>query len=164
LVESFTRVIAAALNAGNATIVLATKQHRGSLLQRLKEEGLDVDGAIQQGTYTSLDAADMLSTIMVNGVPDRVRFFAGLSDLIEPAAKATKKKNPRIAVCGECVGVLCTLGNAGAAIQLEKIGNDLIHTRNADILCAYPLSGFRSEKDDSAFSRICAEHSAVSLL
>ena len=30
---------------------------------------------LQQGTYISLDATDTLSAIMVNGLPDPVRFF-----------------------------------------------------------------------------------------
>lgn len=161
--ESFTHFIAAALKAENAAIVLATESHRKGLLQRLKEECLDVDGAIKKGTYIPLDAAAMLSTIMANGVPDCVRFFGGLCGLIESAAEATKKEHPRIAVCGECVGLLCVVGNTHAAIQLEKIGNDLVQTRNVDIMCAYPLSCFRSEKDDPAFKSICTEHSAVSL-
>jgi hypothetical protein len=36
--------------------------------------------------YISLDAVEMLSTIMVNGIPDRLRFFEGLCGLIESAA------------------------------------------------------------------------------
>jgi DNA-binding NarL/FixJ family response regulator len=78
LVDGFTRFIAAALNSGNAAIALATKAHRHSLLQRLQAEGVDADGALQRGTYVPLDPADALSTIMVDGLPDRVRFLAGV--------------------------------------------------------------------------------------
>ena len=77
LLDRVTRFLAAALKAGNAAIVLATKSHRDILLQRLKAEGVDTDAALQQGTYVSLDAADMLSTIMVNGLPDRASIFRG---------------------------------------------------------------------------------------
>ena len=45
------------MKAGNPAIVLATESHQESLLHRLKEEGVDVEAAIQQGTYISLDAA-----------------------------------------------------------------------------------------------------------
>ena len=47
LLDRFSRFIAAALEAGNAAIVLATKSHRDSLLQRLKAEGADIDGALR---------------------------------------------------------------------------------------------------------------------
>ena len=161
LLESFTRFLAAALKDNNAVVVLATKSHRESLVQRLKAEGFNVDNAIQQGTYISLDAADMLSTIMVNGVPDRARFLEGLTGVIASVAKVAKKEHLRIAICGECVGLLCALGNPNAAIQLEKVGNDLVKTHNVDIMCAYPLSSFHDAKDVRAFQSICAEHTAV---
>jgi DNA-binding NarL/FixJ family response regulator len=161
LLESFARFLATALEARNAAIVLASKSHRESLVQRLKAEGFGVDELTQRGTYISLDAADMLSSIMVDGVPDCVRFFEGLCGLIESAAKATKKKQPRVAICGECVGLLCAMGNTKAAVRLEKAGNDLVRKHNVDILCAYPSSGFKGGDDDFAFKNVCAEHSAV---
>jgi len=63
LLDRVTPFIAAALKSGNAAIVVATKSHRDSLLQRLKAEGVDMDGALRAGTYISWDAADMLSKI-----------------------------------------------------------------------------------------------------
>ena len=69
-VVGFTPFIEAALEAGNAVIVIATESHRKSLLQRLQEHGVDVAAAIEQGRYVSLDVADTLSTFMVNDLPD----------------------------------------------------------------------------------------------
>src|SRR5205809_3288632 len=136
--KSSTRFIADALTTADAAIVLATNSHREGLVRRLKADGFDIDGAIQQGTCISLDAVDTLSTIMVNGLPDPVRFSTGLGVLIESAAKASETEHPRIAIFGECVGVLFAEGNPNAAISLEKIGNDLVKTHGVDILCAYP--------------------------
>jgi DNA-binding NarL/FixJ family response regulator len=161
LLESLTRFIAGSLTANNAAIVLATKSHREALAQRLKERGFDVDGAIQQGTFILLDAAEMLSKIMVNGVSDRILFFDGLSGLIESAAKATKTEHPHVAIFGECCGLLYAEGNIGAAISMEEIGNELLETHPINILCAYPLRP--EQESDRAFTNICAEHSAVSI-
>lgn len=58
---------------------------------------MDVDAAIEQGTYVSLDAANVLSTFMVNGWPDRARFFEGFGQLIESASKPAEARNPRVA-------------------------------------------------------------------
>ena len=130
------------------------------MYKRQAEEGFDVDGAIKHGMYVSLDAAEMLSTIIVNGAPDRLRFFEGLCVLIESAAKAAKTEHPRVAICGECVGVLCAEGNVNAAIQLEEVGNDLAQSYDVEIMCAYPLSSFTKEQT-GAYQSICAEHTAV---
>ena len=81
-VVGFTRFIEAALQAGNAVIVVATESHRKSLLQRLQEHGVDTAAAIEQGRYISLDVADTLSTFMVNDLPDPVRFLKIAGDLV----------------------------------------------------------------------------------
>jgi len=161
LVESFAHFIAAAIKAGNAAIVVVTRSHRDSLLQRLQAERINVDDAIQQGTFISLDAADTLSRIMVNGLPDPVRFLEGVSGLIEVASKASKGEHPRVAFCGERVGLLWAEGKTEAAIRLEQLCNDLARTHEVDILCAYELSSFHGEENDQVLQSISAEHSAV---
>jgi DNA-binding NarL/FixJ family response regulator len=159
--DSVTRFIAAALKTGNAAIVLATEPHRDKLLRRLQAEGVDTDAALRQGTYVSLDAAETLSTIMVNDLPDPARFFGGIGGLIEAAAKTAKSERPQVAVFGEAVALLQAQGKADAAIRFEQLGNDLARTHKVDILCAYPLRSFRGKEDKHVFQSICAEHSAV---
>jgi DNA-binding NarL/FixJ family response regulator len=161
LLDGFTRFVAAALKAGNAAIVLATKSHRDSLLQRLQAEGVNAYGALRQGTYVPLDAADALSNVMVDGLPDSVRFFEGIGGHIEAAAKKSKSRQPRVVVCGEGVALLHAEGKADAAILIERGCNHLVETHEVDILCAYPLSSFHGEKGEHVFQSICAEHSAI---
>jgi hypothetical protein len=113
------------------------------------------------GTYISLDATDTLSAIMVNGLPDPVRFFERIGGFIEAAARAAKSEEPRIVVFGEAVALLQAEGNADAAIRFEQLGNDLPKTHKVDILCAYSLGSFHSQEDKHVLQSICAEHSAV---
>jgi DcmR-like sensory protein len=159
-IESVANFVTAALMAGNAAIVFATKPHRDSVLQALKLQDVDIDSAIEQGAYVSLDAAETLSLFMVNSWPDRARFFQGFGKLIDSASKAAKAHNPRIAVFGEGVALLCDEGKTEAAIQLEQLGNELTNKFEVDILCAYPLS-LCTQQREYAVKRICAEHSAM---
>jgi MEDS: MEthanogen/methylotroph, DcmR Sensory domain len=161
LLDSVTRFIGDSLRAGNAAIVLATKSHQDSLFQRLKAEGVDTDSAVQQGTYISLDASDTLSAIMVNGVPDPVRFFGCIGGSIEAAAKAAKSEQPQVVVFGEAVNLLQAEGKADAAIRLEQLWNEVGKTFGLDIFCGYDSSNFHSDEDEHVFHSICAEHSAV---
>jgi len=161
LLDRLSSFVAPALDAGNAAIVLATKTHRDSLLQRLKAGGVDIDGALQQGTYISLDAADVLSTVMVNDLPDPARFFGALGGFIAAAAKAAKSDQARVVAFGEAVDILQAQGKPDAAIRLEQLWNDVSKTFGVDIMCGYALSSFQGEKDEHVFQSICAEHSAV---
>jgi CheY-like chemotaxis protein len=158
--ESVTHFIGAALKTGYAAIVFATKPHRDSLLQVLKTQGVNVDAAIQQGACVSLDAADTLSTFMVNDGPDAYRFFEVFRNLIQSTSDAAKAEHPRVAICGEGVALLWAGGRREAAIRVEQLGNILAETYKVDILCAYP-SNLLIQEDEHAFRTICAEHSAV---
>jgi DNA-binding NarL/FixJ family response regulator len=161
LLNSFTRIIAAALKADNAAIALVTKSHQESLRERLKAECVDVDSAIQQGTFILVDVAETLATLLVDGVLDSVRAFEGFSHLIEAASKAAKAEHPRVAICCQCKGSLWAEGNTDAAIQLEQCCNDLAETHEIDFLCAYPSSDSHDGKDEHEFQIITSEHSAV---
>jgi DNA-binding NarL/FixJ family response regulator len=159
--ESFARFIAAALEAGDVAIAIATASHRESLVRRLKERGLDVAAAIEQGTYIPLDVTKTLSTFMGNDMPDSARFFEVAGSLIRSAAKAGKTEHPRVTVCGEGVSILLAAGKADAAIRLEQLWNQLAKIYEIDTFCGYALSSFHSEERRHFFQNICAEHSAV---
>jgi hypothetical protein len=46
--------------------------------------------------------------------------------------------------------------NAEPAIQVEKLGNQLVRTYDVDILCGYSLSSVQGGMDSRVFERICA--------
>lgn len=161
LLDGFTPFIADALKAGNAAIVLATRSHRNSLFQRLKAEGVDTDGAIQQGSFISLDVTDTLATLLVDGLLDPVRVFNGFSALIQTASKAAKAEHPRVVICCECKGSLWAEGKTDAAILLEQGCNELARTHEIDLLCAYPLSAFHGDDGGLVLQSIYTEHSGV---
>ena len=126
LLDDLTQFMGAALKAGNAGIVVATESNRENLLPRLQAQGIDIGAAIEQGRYIALDAADTLSALMIDDKPDPVRFFELLGNLIVTATGAAAKgEQARVAIFGECVHLQWAQGNAEAAIQFEKLGNQL---------------------------------------
>ena len=159
--DSCTRFIAAALDAGNVAAVVATESHRDSLFQRLKAVGLDVDAEIKHGRYISLEVAKTLSTFMVNDMPDWERFFEVVGGLVSGAAKAGKGEHSRVAMWGECGPLLWAEGKVDAAIRLEQLLNWLGTIYEFDVLCAYALSSFHGEEHWHIFQSICTEHSAA---
>jgi hypothetical protein len=163
-VVSFTRFIEAGLESGKAVIVIATESHRESLLQNLLENGVDIVAAVEQGLYVSLDVEDVLSTFMVNDLPDPARFRKIVGDLVAAAAKASSGDRPRVAACGECAPTLWEQGKADAAVEVEHLCDEIAKCCDIDILCGYVLKSFQREQGSSIYERICSEHSAVSSL
>ncbi len=161
LLDRLSQFVADALKAGNAAIVVATESHRDGLVRRLQAYGLDIGAAIDQGRYIALDAADILSPFIVNGVLDSVRFLEGYGTLILKAANAAKGEHPRVALFGEAADLLWRRGGLEIVIQDEKLGNQLAKRFDVSILCGYSLGNIDGGMDGEAFQRICAEHSAV---
>jgi DNA-binding NarL/FixJ family response regulator len=159
--QHVTQFVGTALKAENAAVVVATASHLHSLLLSLRAYGLDIGAAIEQGRYITLDAADALTTFMIHGLPDPIRFMKAFGNLILTAANAARGEHPRVAVFGECVQLVWAQGNAESVIRMEQLGNQLVNEYDVDILCGYSLDGFRDMTDGPIYQRICAEHSAI---
>lgn len=153
--------IGTSLKSGNSGIVVATESHREHLLRKLQAYGLHMDAVIEQGRYIALDATAALSLFVFDGKPDRASFLKAYDEIIPTAAKAATGKQPRVAVFGEGTHLLWAQGNVEAAIRTERFCNQLIKRHDIDILCGYFLRQVQGGMDNSAYHRICTEHSAV---
>src|ERR1700694_1878236 len=161
LLDSLTTFVGREIVKGNSAIVIATKEHRDGLAERLARQYPDLCLAVEQGRYIPLDAADTLSKFMVNGTPDPA-VFSGLSvALVAGAAAAVRGEHSRVAAYGEMVSLLWAEGEYEAVVRLEQLWNDLGKTHSFALRCGYPLKGFDRKDHSDLFLKICAEHSAV---
>ena len=161
LVEALAQYIGTALTNGDAAVVIATGAHNAALVRELTASGFDIAKAVAEGRYQSLDAAEVLSQIMADGVPDELKFTSLMRGIFDRAASAAKRDRPCVAVFGEMVALLWAEGKHAAAIRLEELWSALARTHSFSLRCAYPMSGFGERSHSASFSRICAEHSAV---
>jgi PAS domain S-box-containing protein len=161
LLDGLSRFIGAALLAGDSTLIIATKSHREGLAERLADRGLDLGPAITQGRYLSLDAAETLSQFMVNGRPDQNRFSRVVGKVIKQLGTAALADPPRVAAFGEMVALLWAEGKWEAAVQLEKLWNELAQKHSFHLHCAYPMQFFSQEKDAALLETLCSQHSHV---
>jgi PAS domain S-box-containing protein len=163
LLETLCDFVGPVLGAGNAAVIIATKVHCDGLQHRLTARGLDTQKASRQGRYVALDATEILSKIMVEGMPDGARFFEVVGGTIARTRALLKGANPEIAAFGEMVSLLWTEGKIEAAIRLEQLWNELAKNHSFSLRCAYPVANFYCEKNAQPLIRVCAEHSAVVL-
>jgi PAS domain S-box-containing protein len=155
--------IGKALTRGSSAIIIATSAHIDGLAHKLKSQGVDLARAKAESRYIALDATDVLSRFMVDGVPNRVLFSGAIGQVIARAASASLDQNRRVVAFGEMVALLWAEGKCEAAIQLEKLWNELAKTYSFSLHCAYPMQGFSRQEMDDSLRKICAEHSGVVL-
>jgi signal transduction histidine kinase len=161
LLDDLSRFIGTALGAGEAAVVIATREHRDGLAKRLQAWGLDTAKAIAQGRYIPLDAAETLAKITPGGWPDAVRFADVIGGVIARVGVASDGEPRRIAAFGEMVALLWAQGKPDAAIRLEQLWNGLAQTYSFSLRCAYPMSSFCREEHGELLLKVCAEHSDV---
>ena len=161
LLDSLTTFVGREMTKGNSAIVVATKEHRDGLAERLARQHPDLCLAMEQGRYIALDAADTLSKFMVNGTPDPILFSELIGATISRAAAAVRGEHSRVAAYGEMVSLLWAEGEYEAVVRLEQLWNDLGKTHSFALRCGYPLKGFDRKDHSDLFLKICTEHSAV---
>jgi signal transduction histidine kinase len=156
IVDAVADFIGAGLRAGEATIVVATLAHRADLDARFHAQGLDLAAARANGQYVSLDAAELLSRLLVDGTPAPQRFQEIIGGIIAGAAEG----RPGVRVFGEMVALLAAEGNPSATIRLEELWNDLQTTHGFSLFCAYPIDRL-GEASAELLGDVCAAHSSV---
>ncbi len=155
LVNTLCRFLVPALRPGHAGIVVATKEHLVALRERAGTFGLDLQAATATGQFIALDARELLSRIMANGLPDNTRFHI----LVQGLLKEVAEKHLHLHIYGEMVALLWKEGNEKGTHLLEELWNNLGRVRPFSLLCGYPKGAFRSEEHAESFSRICNAHS-----
>jgi signal transduction histidine kinase len=157
LLDSLSGFVGVGLAGGDACIVVATKEHREGLDERLEACGLDLSSARASGLYISQDAAETLSEFMFEGSPEPVRFREVVGSIIEQAAAVGR----RVRIFGEMVALLWVEGRSDAAIRLEALWNELAKTHPFLLFCAYSMKDLGGEAHAGPLGHVCAEHSRV---
>ena len=149
------------IRGGQPLVVIATENHRTSFASRLKMKGHDVDRVSASGQLMLLDARDTLEKFMVGAVPDADRFKTVIGTALQ-SARQLGGGNAVLRLYGEMVDLLWRDGNTEGALQLEQLWNDIAHTYEFSLLCAYAMGNFYRSTDAEHFQAVCHHHTHVS--
>jgi PAS domain S-box-containing protein len=152
LVESLRLFTGHGLSAGEAVILVLTPPHRERLLQRLRADAFDIEDFQQDERLILLDAGQLLSRLLRDGMPDPALFRASIASIVERARP--RGSNRRIRIFGEMVDLLWK-ANLPAAIRVEELWNEVIDAYDVSLFCAYSTS----DAHDSFPQILCALHS-----
>ena len=136
LVESLRMFTTHGMARGEAVLLVLTPSHRNLLLPHLKADGLDVGGLQHDGQLLLLDAAEVLTRFMQDGMPDATLFRMSVGEIVE---RMKSRGNRKIRVFGEMVDLLWR-SNQPAAVCLEQLWSELIKSSDLSLFCAYSTS------------------------
>ena len=160
--DGVSQFIGSLLRSGEAIVVVVTDQTRIGIAERLKARGMDLKRMAAQEQYIVMDAAESLSQFMKDGWPDANRMADIVADLDRLRLSSARGPQSRLTIFGEMAVLLCRDGNIEAAVEVERIWNDLTRPLPFLTVCSYPIDCFADEGSGSLFRGVCAEHCAVS--
>ena len=145
------------LAAGEAGVIIATAAHRSMFTDGLRAAGLDAAAMQARGQLVLRDARASLSEFMVDGMPDRDRFF----DLVRPVlAGFTKAGYSRTRLYGEMVDLLWN-HSMPATVALEQLWNEVLADTRVSLLCAYRIDNFDRNIHRGVLHELTACHSEL---
>jgi CheY-like chemotaxis protein len=159
--DGVVEMLLAAIARGEMAVVLGTEALRTGVSRGLNAAGCDVSAMHAKGNYFEFDAAQAISQVMRNGLPDTgeiAKMVANVERL--RLARAPGGRN-RVTIFGEMSVLLMQAGQFEAAVRLEQLWSELTRTLPYFTVCSYPTRALRAEQHDDVWAAVCAEHSAV---
>jgi MEDS: MEthanogen/methylotroph, DcmR Sensory domain len=155
LARAVVHFLSTGLRAGEGAVVIGTPAHRVVFAERLAAVGLNVATAVDRGQLLLLDAEHCLAEFMMGGMPDRARFFALVTGVVD---RARAGGCPKIRLFGEMVNLLWDR-NADGALALEAFWNEVVADQGVSLLCAYRIDNFDRHAHRDRLHLISRRHS-----
>jgi hypothetical protein len=130
--------LAEGLTAGEGGVVIATPSHIEAFEAAVAKRGVDVRDAVVRSRLLFLDAERTLSQFMIDGSPDRTRFFSIMAAAFD---RVRASGSARIRAFGEMVDLLWG-DNLPATVQLEELWNEVLTDERLSLFCAYRFEPF----------------------
>jgi anti-sigma regulatory factor (Ser/Thr protein kinase) len=146
-----------AVATGSVAIVVATKSHRAMLEREVASAGFDLHELRNSGSWITLDAAETIGRLIIDGRPDPEAFETVVGEFIVGIAEQGRS----VCAYGEMVALLWDARQVNAAIELEELWNDLGDRTPFSLFCSYASASLSDACDAHDFEVVCSHHSAV---
>ena len=148
------------LKAGKSVLCLMAPRHRSGIMECLQAQGVDAQAAMAAGRFVPADVGELLPRFMIDGRVDRERLLAVATKLVE---SLKLNSGAGICSCGEVAPTLWAQGDGEAAVEVERIWNELGKRYAMDTYCTYVADEALCARDPHCYQQLCSVHSHVAL-
>ncbi len=125
-------------------VVIATVHTRRVVEAEIAALGYQLEDMECLGRARCLDSHEVLSRILVNGVPEETAFVRTMEEIL--AFDGLRAARRRVRAYHDLVDALRAQGDGNAAVVLDRLWSDLCQ-RNEALLLAYTAANLYREKD-----------------
>lgn len=141
LYKNLSHYILDGLDNDETCVVVAVPQTIVQINKAIRLSGIDISKVIDSGQYITLDAEELLRTIMTNCRIDYAKFMLNVG---EPMKVVLSRRARPIRAHGEMVDILLEKGNIEAVKQLDAYWNNLADKVSFSLYCSHPEKLFKS--------------------
>ena len=149
------------LKAGKSVLCLMAPRHRTGIMECLQAQGVDAHAAMADGRFVPADVGELLPRFMIDGRVDRERLLGIATKLVESLKRLNSGAG--ICSCGEVAPILWDLGDGEAALEIERIWDELGKRYAMGTYCTYVADDALCSRDPRCYQQLCSAHSHVAL-
>ena len=155
-------VLSSALHRGDTVATVLIESNRDALALRMTERGWNLADVEKQGRYVVFDAEEAATRVMRAGRPqlDSIAEMVAALDRARTASAAGPRLH--LTIVGEISAVLCRRGTPEAAVEVERLWDELTRSLPILTICTYPTGCFDHDGALGFVSGISAHHSVIS--
>jgi hypothetical protein len=147
------------LNREEGAILIASLEHAAQIELQIEENGLNIQQLTETGLWVVTDVEDLIRAMEFGLATSKV-----IETFIELVVRPVQERSDggRIRIYGELEdAILSRLGNAEAALEVERYGNRLVAEGATKIYCGYSTAAFPDASFAKPFMKLCHLHDRV---
>lgn len=161
-VDGVSRLVGATLRSGEPVVLVASEAIRIGVAQHLQARQVNLAVLAEREQYVAMDSALALSQVMRDGRPDKARLATIVDGLERLRLAFLNGPRRRLTIVGDLSPTLWRNGNFEAALELERLWDELTRSLPFFTVCTYSTEWFEHSHARNLLSNLCAQHSAVS--
>ncbi len=158
--DEVSQLVGATLQSGEQVVIVVSEATRNGVAQRLEARQMNLALLAERGQYIAQDSGLALSQVMHDGRPDK-EHLAEIIHGLDRLRLAAPNGPGRLTIFGDMTVSLCRNGDFEAALEIERIWNELTRALPFFTVCSYPIDCFENSEALNLLSNVCAAHSAV---
>jgi DNA-binding NarL/FixJ family response regulator len=159
--DQVSELVGATLRSGEQVVMWTCEATRIGVAGRLQARQMNLAMLAERGQYVELDSAVALSQMMHGEKPDKERLGEIVHGLDRLRLAGPDGPRSRLTIFGDTSASLCRNGDFEAALEIERMWNELTGPLPFFTVCSYPTDCFEHSAARNQVLRVCAEHSAV---
>ena len=159
--DAATNLLSTALHRGDIVATALLESNREALGHRINARGWNLADLRARGRYVAVDAEEAATQVLRAGRPHPDSIAEMVAALEKARTNSAAGSRAHLTIVGEIAVLLCRGGNPEAALELERLWDELTRSLPILTICTYPIDCCDQDRAPGFVAGISAHHSVI---